>query len=384
MLPARTTFTDGATAAVLRLKNRERTMRHSITMPLTVSDIDIPTGRREIDSAAVKRLAESIKKIGLRHPVTVRAKGDRYILVAGRHRIEAFKKLDRGDIPATIFKMTNDEARLWEIAENLHRAELSNIEKAECIEDWRKITNRQASHDVTPSGGKQPTEIGIRKTAEALDVSHETVRRARQIASIDDEAKDAATKVGVTNISDLVEVSKVAPERQTAKVHELAARLKKLKSQKLASEPRRGRDAICDRVREAVVTLSGLPPAHEVAGYFDGADSAIIISERILRAATWFAAFSDKWRGRAILDDGGDEDGDYEVDVSDYIKPATPTELRNSFLVFSNEAKLLAKYEGRIDNEVLASARATASAWSRLVETMEASAKPSRPKVVAV
>jgi hypothetical protein len=37
--------------------------------------------------------------------------------------IEAFKKLDREH--ATIVKMTNDDARLWDIAESLHRAELS-------------------------------------------------------------------------------------------------------------------------------------------------------------------------------------------------------------------------------------------------------------------
>lgn len=60
--------------------------------------------------------------------------------------------------------------------------------------------------------------------------------------------------------------------------------------------PSRGRDAICERVLEAIVILSGLPPAHEVASYFAGTDTAIIISERIRPAASWLADFNDAWK----------------------------------------------------------------------------------------
>lgn len=60
--------------------------------------------------------------------------------------------------------------------------------------------------------------------------------------------------------------------------------------------PMRGREAICDRVREAIMTLSGLPPAHEVARYFSGTDAASTISERLGAAATWLSDFSDAWK----------------------------------------------------------------------------------------
>jgi len=286
-------------------KKSQRKMRDDLAMPLWISEIEIADGRREIDGAAVKRLAESIKKIGLRHPVTVRRKGDHYILVAGRHRIEAFKNLKQDHIPATIVTTTNDDARLWEIAENLHRADLSNIEKAEAIEEWRKITAGKVVNGSPPSGGKQPSEVGARKTAKALGVDHATVLNARKIAHIEPAAKAAAMDTGVTTVRELVEVSHEQPERQIAKVHELAAK---------RSQP--------------VVTA--------------------------------------------------DEDED---DDDDYVKPATPTELRNSFLVFSNEARLLAKYEGRIDDEILASARATASAWCQLLEKFEQT-RPAKMKRV--
>ena len=43
-----------------------------ISLPITIDDIDIPDGRRQVNPAAVKRLADSIDHIGLRHPMTVR------------------------------------------------------------------------------------------------------------------------------------------------------------------------------------------------------------------------------------------------------------------------------------------------------------------------
>ena len=58
-------------------------------------------------------------------------------------------------------------------------------------------------------------------------------------------------------------------------------------------------------------------------------------------------------------------------DTEDAFAPATPLELKASFLIFSNEALLMAQYEGPIDGDVLRAAKATASAWCRLVEIME-------------
>lgn len=58
----------------------------------------------------------------------------------------------------------------------------------------------------------------------------------------------------------------------------------------------RGAVAICERVREAIIILSGLPPAHEVAEWFAGTDAASVISERLRPAAAWLADFNDAWK----------------------------------------------------------------------------------------
>jgi ParB family transcriptional regulator, chromosome partitioning protein len=191
-------------------------MSRDINMPLAIDDILIPEGRREVDPAVVKRLADSIESIGLRHPVTVRKKGEQYILVAGRHR-----KVGREHVPAIIVSMTNSEARMWEIAENLHRAELSKLERAEQIEEWRKLAAEQSgklSHS-------HPAEHGVSKTADALGIDRAAVRNAEKIANITPEAKAAAHEAGMAdNQSKLLEVARQPAGQQVAKVIQLAQR----------------------------------------------------------------------------------------------------------------------------------------------------------------
>lgn len=59
--------------------------------------------------------------------------------------------------------------------------------------------------------------------------------------------------------------------------------------------PARGKAAICQRVREAISALSGLPPAGEVVDYFRGTDEAVLVAERLPVAMRWLSEFSDLW-----------------------------------------------------------------------------------------
>jgi len=226
-----------------------------VNMPITISKIDIPDGRRDIVAASVKNLADSINKVGLRHPITVLKKGDRYILVAGLHRIEAHKNLGLDHIPATIVTMTDDDARLWEIAENLHRAELSKLERDDNIAEWIRITERQSSQVATneskrSDGRGHRAESGVNAAARELGVDKDDAHRAVKVASLSDEAKDAAREHHLDNNRSalLAAASKPTVAEQVAEIHQRHTakvenynpkhyvRLKKLKGQKAASD----------------------------------------------------------------------------------------------------------------------------------------------------
>lgn len=101
-------------------------------MPLLPSDlIDIRTDARAIDGATVTGLAESIAEIGLINPIRVRAHGDRWEVIAGVHRLMACRQLGLAEIECAIVTDDDLHAELAMIDENLCRAELSPVDRAQ-------------------------------------------------------------------------------------------------------------------------------------------------------------------------------------------------------------------------------------------------------------
>jgi ParB family chromosome partitioning protein len=93
----------------------------------------VPSERlRRLRPEVVDELAESMRVNGLINPITLRPHpGTGFILVAGRHRYEAAKKLKWPSIWAHILEGVDAaQAEIVEIDENLIRAELSPAETA--------------------------------------------------------------------------------------------------------------------------------------------------------------------------------------------------------------------------------------------------------------
>jgi ParB/RepB/Spo0J family partition protein len=166
---------------------------------------------RPLNGEEVKRLAASMERIGLMTPITVRYHADRpssdgavdsYDLIAGRHRLAAALSLGWDEIDAIEIKCSDLDAKLWEIAENLHRAELTKLQHDEQVALWIKLTDEKQKADASgvrthqkagqQSGGINAAarEIGVKKTA-----AHEAIK----VASLSDEAKAAAAKHGLDN-----------------------------------------------------------------------------------------------------------------------------------------------------------------------------------------
>lgn len=91
----------------------------------------------------------------------------------------------------------DEQARLWEIAENLHRAELTTLERSEQIAEWIAITERI---ETTCFNSSKPGPKGaMRAAARELGVGQMEAVRATKVASLSDEAKEAARDVAVQN-----------------------------------------------------------------------------------------------------------------------------------------------------------------------------------------
>lgn len=96
---------------------------------VNIPKITIKERNRQFNPEKAKEIAYSIQEIGLLHPIVI---DNNYNLIAGLHRLEAAKLLSWTEIPCNIFDIENAEEEA-EIHENLIRAELTELEKADLL-----------------------------------------------------------------------------------------------------------------------------------------------------------------------------------------------------------------------------------------------------------
>jgi ParB-like chromosome segregation protein Spo0J len=206
-----------------------------------VSAVTVPEGRRALREEAIGPLMDSIKRLGLQVPIAVRVV-DEYLmpdgeivdgvplLVAGRHRLEACRRLGMETVPVVEF---NDEreARLWEISENLHRVPLTDDQQREQIVEWVALTAEKMPHGAAFSkiGAGRGNTGTVATAAKALGVSKNTVARAIAAESLPVEAKAEADKAGLGTVA----------RAKAAKAPDPVAAVKRMMSEKEAAEARK-------------------------------------------------------------------------------------------------------------------------------------------------
>src|SRR5580698_2809573 len=86
--------------------------------------------RKHFDEAALRDLAKSMKQEGLIQPITVRKVGGAYELVVGERRLRAAQILGWETIDARVIDISDEDAAVKGLIENLQRADLSPVEEA--------------------------------------------------------------------------------------------------------------------------------------------------------------------------------------------------------------------------------------------------------------
>ena len=185
--------------------------------------------RRSLQEDKVADLAELIRTLGLLSPIAVRwvggaqetpdaeAGSGSYHLVYGLHRLSAARRLGWKEIPCRVFSasevklgmphvsdMADDDrhALMVEIAENLHRAELTALERAEHIADWLKLKwgaqqpSDEKSSEAKAKGRGRP-QGGRSAAAREIGISEPDARRSERIAALPDDAKAEAKVLGL-------------------------------------------------------------------------------------------------------------------------------------------------------------------------------------------
>jgi ParB family transcriptional regulator, chromosome partitioning protein len=106
-------------------------------MPIDLIDgrADQPRRRRRV--AALEELTASVRDVGVLQPIRVRPRGERYEIIAGERRWRAASLAGLGEVPVVVVERDDDESFLEAVAENVHREDLSLIDRAEAIHRLR-------------------------------------------------------------------------------------------------------------------------------------------------------------------------------------------------------------------------------------------------------
>jgi ParB/RepB/Spo0J family partition protein len=222
---------------------------------IAIADIRVGERLRRLDRGGLKFLIDSISEIGLQTPITVAKVDDHYLLVAGLHRLAACRQLGHREIAAVVIDMADVTRQIWEIDENLARAELTAAQEAMHLARRKELFDLKGDAIRTTHGGKQ--KMGFAKdVAERTGRNKSTITRA--IARY--EAIPGIASLVGTSLDRGVELDALAkkPEAEQSALIEAATAGKKVSA-------RSPKAAAVKQLAEAKQVVAATPPEAEVA-----------------------------------------------------------------------------------------------------------------------
>lgn len=187
-------------------------MKHQIVQ-LDLSEVEVKDhlSRTKLD---ISSLSESIQAIGQINPITVKKRGNKYQVIAGRRRFSALKHIEattgkKQKVLVTIKDLDQVQADLIEIDENLMRQNLNEVETDEALykrkqlyeqlfpETKKNVAGATAKHNKNKDKKLPFTSDVSRK----LNISRKTVERSIARASKASDKVKKAREDGVLSPS---------------------------------------------------------------------------------------------------------------------------------------------------------------------------------------
>lgn len=119
-------------------KKFEEAKRDLIYLPVEKIHPSPYQPREEIASQELEELASSIKEKGIIQPILVRKVEGRYEIVAGHRRFSAAKLLRLKELPAVVKEISDQDALVYTLVENIQRKDLNPLEEAQGFKKLHK------------------------------------------------------------------------------------------------------------------------------------------------------------------------------------------------------------------------------------------------------
>jgi len=106
--------------------------------------------RKTFHEQTISELAESIKEHGILSPIMVRPNGSQYEIIAGERRFKAAGQAGLKEIPAIIKQVSDGDAWIISLIENIQREDLNDIDRASALRElkakldlpWEKLAQK--------------------------------------------------------------------------------------------------------------------------------------------------------------------------------------------------------------------------------------------------
>ena len=227
---------------------------------IKIDEIKVTNRKRQADSEKVKELSESIKTIGLVNPISVCKDSDGFRLIAGLHRLTACKLLNWTEIQANIMELDLINSELAEIDENLIRAELHYLDRAEMLKRRQEIyeelypettksekvkknlkqfnteTDTVSVSDEDSIDEESRANTFTTNTAKKTGLSDRTIRRDLQLSkNLDSDVKDDIKELDISK-QDAICLSRLDKDKQKAVIDRIKESPRKKKVKEAARE----------------------------------------------------------------------------------------------------------------------------------------------------
>lgn len=204
------------------LKMKNKTQIEEINISDIITNPNQP--RKEFDKEKLKELSASIISSGLINPIQVKRVGEKYELICGERRLKAHIIAKLKTISTIIKEYNSESDEMTEsLIENLHRDNLTSIEKENFITKlWE--TNKYASkRDLGKALGIDETTVGqnlrakqIREeTGAAGTISTRTLNDAGESMNIEDKKKIfkkvESGKIHSNHVRNIAKVMRTSP-----------------------------------------------------------------------------------------------------------------------------------------------------------------------------
>jgi hypothetical protein len=176
---------------------------------IAIERIFVEVGRErpfELEDARNQSLVTSIQDAGIISPIEVRERGDRFAVVAGRRRLSAAKQVGLKTVPCQIKPVSDTDAELHSIYENLHRDHWSVPEQARAVKLMFEVLKSRNGADPGRQRSGAAGAAAVARDPETKKFARAKKRPDQEQSTADDSSleplKNAAFLSGTPPVSD--------------------------------------------------------------------------------------------------------------------------------------------------------------------------------------